>query len=263
MKMNIKRFLPLIAIITVALGSPSLNAELNVNEMHAVNSSKAGLEKALERYFASNGAYPKTLDELGSPSLILDPWSKPFHYLMPGKHNPDKYDLWSGGPDGTLALANWDSPDNHAVTPDSTSNTHNYGGFSNQPKNNTGNLLTSAPTQNATSKGTKFAHLKRGEIIYHPSDKFPSNVSGIHVAGQFVTLLLQFDGLVLKPADGVNNPFSRLFTVTNFNTGLAPGQAVPMDPHLITIPRSQALQVTGRGLIPGTYDVTSPNPSFQ
>ena len=29
-----------------------------------------------------------------------DPWGHPYQYLNPGKHNPDKYDVWSMGPDG-------------------------------------------------------------------------------------------------------------------------------------------------------------------
>jgi general secretion pathway protein G len=30
----------------------------------------------------------------------IDPWGHPYQYRNPGKHNPDRYDLFSMGPDG-------------------------------------------------------------------------------------------------------------------------------------------------------------------
>jgi len=33
-------------------------------------------------------------------SEILDPWNRPYKYINPGKHNPDKYDIYSMGEDG-------------------------------------------------------------------------------------------------------------------------------------------------------------------
>jgi general secretion pathway protein G len=33
-------------------------------------------------------------------SEILDPWNHPYQYRNPGKHNPDKYDVFSMGEDG-------------------------------------------------------------------------------------------------------------------------------------------------------------------
>jgi general secretion pathway protein G len=42
---------------------------------------------------------------------VLDPWGHPYQYLNPGKHNPDRYDLFSMGPDGqtdpTHIIGNW------------------------------------------------------------------------------------------------------------------------------------------------------------
>ncbi len=29
----------------------------------------------------------------------LDPWNNPYQYMCPGQNNPDRYDLWSWGPD--------------------------------------------------------------------------------------------------------------------------------------------------------------------
>ena len=31
---------------------------------------------------------------------VLDPWNHPYQYSNPGKHNPDKYDVFSMGEDG-------------------------------------------------------------------------------------------------------------------------------------------------------------------
>lgn len=41
----------------------------------------------------------------------LDPWNHTYQYRNPGKHNPDKYDVFSMGPDGqpdtTDDIGNW------------------------------------------------------------------------------------------------------------------------------------------------------------
>lgn len=40
-----------------------------------------------------------------------DPWGRPYHYVFPGTHNKDGYDLWSTGPSGTDGgsdnITNW------------------------------------------------------------------------------------------------------------------------------------------------------------
>ena len=45
---------------------------------------------------------------------VLDPWGHPYQYLNPGKHNPDKYDVYSMGEDGLPDtpddLGNWAAP---------------------------------------------------------------------------------------------------------------------------------------------------------
>ena len=51
---------------------------------------------------------PKDLREPGKwsgPYLLkkevpLDPWKRPYHYQWPSKHNQEKPDVWSSGPDG-------------------------------------------------------------------------------------------------------------------------------------------------------------------
>jgi general secretion pathway protein G len=43
---------------------------------------------------------------------VLDPWGHPYQYRNPGKHNPDKYDIFSMGADGQPDtdddIGNWD-----------------------------------------------------------------------------------------------------------------------------------------------------------
>jgi general secretion pathway protein G len=101
---------------------------------HDIRSAKTqvGLfQTPLEGYFLNVGKYPST--EQGLEALMtrpkdlppsvkwdgpylakgipLDRWGRPYHYLSPGKHNPDKYDLWSSGRDGVSGTAddigNW------------------------------------------------------------------------------------------------------------------------------------------------------------
>jgi general secretion pathway protein G len=47
-------------------------------------------------------------------SEVLDPWGHPYKYVYPGKHNPDKYDIYSMGEDGLPDTAddigNWTVP---------------------------------------------------------------------------------------------------------------------------------------------------------
>jgi general secretion pathway protein G len=83
-----------------------------------------GIKVALGGYQVDNGTYPQSLQDLlkqpaGATNwrgpyldkLPLDPWSKPFIYYFPGKHNTNGYDLLSAGPDGKEGtsddLVNW------------------------------------------------------------------------------------------------------------------------------------------------------------
>ena len=38
-----------------------------------------------------------------------DPWNRPYQYCYPGKHNPEKYDVWSLGPHGNEEIGNWEA----------------------------------------------------------------------------------------------------------------------------------------------------------
>ncbi len=74
-----------------------------------------GIKSALDSYEVDNGFYPKSLQDLiqkpnnarnwrgpylDPPTLPIDPWSNPYIYYYPGKHNSSGYDLVSVGPDG-------------------------------------------------------------------------------------------------------------------------------------------------------------------
>ena len=87
------------------------------------------LKIALSAYQLQTGAYPT--QEQGLKSLwakptvepipdnwrpvmeeeVLDPWNHSYQYLNPGKHNPDRYDVFSMGPDGQTGtdddIGNW------------------------------------------------------------------------------------------------------------------------------------------------------------
>ena len=73
----------------------------------------------LECYHLDTGEFPSTeqgLEALRNPpaglanpetwagpytdeNIPLDPWNEPYQYVCPGQNRPDRYDLWSTGPD--------------------------------------------------------------------------------------------------------------------------------------------------------------------
>jgi general secretion pathway protein G len=87
------------------------------------------LKIALSAYQLQTGAYPTKEQGLKSlwakPTVepipdnwrpvmeeeVLDPWNHPYQYDNPGKHNPDRYDVYSMGPDGQAGteddIGNW------------------------------------------------------------------------------------------------------------------------------------------------------------
>jgi len=87
---------------------------------------------ALDLYELDNGTYPSTqqgLDALinnpTTPPLAknwngpyikkrpVDPWGNPYHYICPGTHNNQEYDLFSVGKDGIEGgnndIGNWEN----------------------------------------------------------------------------------------------------------------------------------------------------------
>jgi len=86
-----------------------------------------GIKSALDSFEVDNGYYPKGKNGLGDlvnqprdaknwhgpylDKLPTDPWSSPYIYEYPGKHNQSSYDLYSVGPDGKAGteddIGNW------------------------------------------------------------------------------------------------------------------------------------------------------------
>lgn len=54
---------------------------------------------------------PTNWAQLSEPEGIIDPWGNPYQYRFPARHNLDKPDVWSMGPDGKPGtrddIGNW------------------------------------------------------------------------------------------------------------------------------------------------------------
>lgn len=93
--------------------------------MAAQDDINVGIKSAIDRFKMANGYYPKSFQDLvqqpddtkswhgpyfNPPNLPIDPWGNTYIYELPGKHNPDSYDLFSG-PDGWIGteddIGNW------------------------------------------------------------------------------------------------------------------------------------------------------------
>lgn len=128
--------LTLIAFLMLMVAPNIINAITNGKIIATKNQLKA-TESILTSYFMDNGAYPSTEQGLRAliekPSLppVPDKWSGPYlngnqkivpkdawdhelHYVFPGVHNTDSYDLYSYGQDNAEGgngpnadLGNW------------------------------------------------------------------------------------------------------------------------------------------------------------
>jgi general secretion pathway protein G len=81
--------------------------ELKFGDFPATNE---GLEAL--RTGPANSADTSNWKPLLDTQVPLDPWGNPYQYSFPGTHNPNKYDLWSMGPDGQEGtsddIGNWE-----------------------------------------------------------------------------------------------------------------------------------------------------------
>lgn len=59
--------------------------------------TEQGLKALVER--PSNGPAPRSWKQYLKEAALTDPWSNPYQYRYPGKHNPESYDIYSWGPD--------------------------------------------------------------------------------------------------------------------------------------------------------------------
>jgi general secretion pathway protein G len=123
----------LVLVILVILGSLAVGGYMQTLRRARIDAAKAqiGLLKTpLETYCIHIGYYPMTAQglsalwqrpaDLSNPEkwdgpymdpMPLDPWGHPYQYMYPGRYNPDKFDVWSVGPDGIDGTAddigNW------------------------------------------------------------------------------------------------------------------------------------------------------------
>lgn len=125
----------LVLVILVILGSLVGIQVRSAQKKGLVNAAKSqiGLFKSpLDTYLLDVGDYPSTsagLEALhsappeaqgqgtmkwGGPymdKIPADPWGRPYQYTAPGRHNPETFDVWSFGPDGSDGtdddIGNW------------------------------------------------------------------------------------------------------------------------------------------------------------
>lgn len=122
----------LVLIILVIIGSLAANVFTGTTEKASLQAARANVDlvsSAVKYYHLHMNKYPAKISDLwekpsdsaqadkwGGPyletSLKPDPWSNEYQYAAPGKHNPDKYDFWSNGPDGQSGtdddIGNWE-----------------------------------------------------------------------------------------------------------------------------------------------------------
>ncbi len=92
------------------IGAFDTPLELFYQDLNSYPSTQQGLEalRQAPADLVNPGKYSGPY--LGTP-VPLDPWDRPYQYECPGKYNPDKYDVWSLGPDGADGtdddIGNW------------------------------------------------------------------------------------------------------------------------------------------------------------
>lgn len=128
-----------IAIIAVLAALVAPNVFRNVGDARH-NAAKSQIEMlglALESYRMDNGGFPtseqgltalRSLPATGEPprnwkgpylrrTVPMDPWGRPYNYIVPGRANPTSYDLYTLGQDGKVGgegedadVTSWDGP---------------------------------------------------------------------------------------------------------------------------------------------------------
>jgi general secretion pathway protein G len=124
----------LVLVILVILGSiavPIFTGTQEQAEKKSAQTQVSMLARAIDMYRFDTKKYPANLQDLtqrpgdkltadrwAGPYLednkaLNDPWDNPYKYAPSGKHNAERYDVWSLGPDGQDGSAddigNWQS----------------------------------------------------------------------------------------------------------------------------------------------------------
>lgn len=122
----------MVLVILVILGSFAVTIFTGTQDKAKIDQAKTQIsivESAARLYQLHMNSYPGTLEDLvtapadarnpakwGGPYLEkrvpLDPWDNEYRYAYPGKRNPEKFDIWSSGPDTTDGtdddIGNWE-----------------------------------------------------------------------------------------------------------------------------------------------------------
>ena len=119
----------LVLVILVVLASLAVVNYMGATRRANINAAKVQVDlfsTALDTYQTGVGVYPSTaggLQALRSPPADLqspdkwdgpylmkdvppDPWGKQYEYCCPGQHNPDRFDVWTTGPENQV-IGNW------------------------------------------------------------------------------------------------------------------------------------------------------------
>jgi general secretion pathway protein G len=117
---TLMEMLIVLAIIAMLVGMVAykLQPVQGVAENQKIDSDLLSFKELLSAYQLETGTLPTTEQGLQAlwqkptaepvpqrwkPLLedeVKDPWGHDYQYRNPGKHNPDRYDVWSMGPDG-------------------------------------------------------------------------------------------------------------------------------------------------------------------
>jgi len=121
-----------VVIIALLLGAAihNMGGSVEAARKVRVQADISSIKTQLKLYNGLNGFYPTT--QQGLKSLVAqptseprprhwtqsfeqvprDPWGNEYNYILPGKHNPNSFDLFSSGPDmqaGTVDdIGNWE-----------------------------------------------------------------------------------------------------------------------------------------------------------
>lgn len=124
----------LVLAILVILGSLAVVTLTNVQsdaESKAAKVQVSSFDEAIDLYRFHVRQYPSTSvglqalrqapGDLPNPdrwkgpyidNIPVDPWDRPYQYAQPGRHNADRFDVWSLGPDGADGteddVGNWE-----------------------------------------------------------------------------------------------------------------------------------------------------------
>ena len=112
--------------ILAGIATVKFSGRIGQSQESAAAASVQAISMALNLYEIDNFGFPQSLQALvsdpgGAPNwrgpylekgLPKDPWGNDFVYRVPGTRNPNSYDLFSYGPDGSESgddIGNWQS----------------------------------------------------------------------------------------------------------------------------------------------------------